>query len=48
VFDPIAKERHRMARSKIKVGAIKDVSGEVNIAGRDIVKNIKTIIGILT
>ena len=27
-----------MARSKIKVGAIKDVSGEVNIAAGDIYK----------
>jgi WD40 repeat protein len=32
-----------MPQSKIKVGNISGVDGEVNIAGRDIVKNIKTI-----
>jgi len=33
VFNPIAKGGHRMAQRNVKVGAIKDVSGEVNIAG---------------
>jgi WD40 repeat protein len=32
-----------MAQRNVKVGTIKDVSGEVNIAGHDIIKNIKTI-----
>ena len=32
-----------MARRNLKVGDIKDVSGEVSIAGRDIIKNIKMI-----
>ena len=32
-----------MARSKLKVGNIQEVSGEVNIAAGDIIKNIKTI-----
>ena len=32
-----------MAQRNLKVGAIKDVSGEVNIAAGDIIKNIKTI-----
>jgi hypothetical protein len=36
VFNPIAKGEHRMAQRNVKVGAIKDVSGEVNIAGGDI------------
>jgi hypothetical protein len=39
VFNLIAKEDTGMARSKVKVGAIKDVSGEVNIAGSDIFRN---------
>jgi WD40 repeat protein len=32
-----------MAQRNVKVRDIKDVSGEVNVAGRDIIKNIKTI-----